>query len=262
MPTRKPARLSTLQKVGIYAGIISACAAIFGLWWKMQVESTSTHVQGPTTTGPVADGCAGINSGIINNIFNGQPPKQRSPSQVVATCENVMNAVFPSTGMIYVIHISEVEEPYNPVLGTISGKPGTEFSLGFNKPERCRFNNYSESPIFKPKVYFHAMFWNAVKNDPPGGGSHKGKMTLDTNWQLELPKIDAGKDDPFDLYLVNPTSQFAQIILAPKICLNDGVTLDMVQPSTTGMHFSPFVPAGQKRGEAPLDSYPSVGAQK
>jgi len=154
----------------------------------------------------------------------------------------VQAPIFSSDGKIYEVQINAIEAPYNPGMGRMSGgKPGAiaDLNLGINYLYRCRITNYASTPIFKASFSFRAIFWEAIKDEANAGGQHNGKMTLNTVWNFEIPKIEPGKDSPFDLYFFNMTSQFVQVLLPVQVILFDGQIANLVQPISYGMHFSP-----------------------
>ena len=216
----------------VFAGVV-AYAAIVNLG-----KPSGTSIQGPVSVGP---GSAAINAGTINNgpIYNGATPSRPEPRDIFANCEQVPSIDKSSDGVSHVIQLQAIAAPYNPGMHHVSG--GGNFHLGVNSLYRCRVTNYTSSPLFKPKLFFRAVFSEAVKDETNPNASHSGKTTLDTNWWFEIPKIDSGKDAPFDLYIFNMTQKYAQLFLVPKITLVGGETVDLIEPTTTGMHFSPYI---------------------
>jgi hypothetical protein len=98
-------------------------------------------------------------------------------------------------------------------------------------------------PLFNISVALHITFFETLPSDPSGSSFHSGAITLDRDGIIEIPKIDAGRDTPFLLYLMNGTPQLVMVELPINVSLPDGKLVSLTQPrwmrAPWGMHFSP-----------------------
>jgi hypothetical protein len=163
----------------------------------------------------------------------------RSAKKLFAQCDNAQPITFPADGRIYQIQINAIPGPYGGGIAVSTAPPGGPIDLGVRNTSRCQFTNYSDEPLFKVSVAFHMTFMEAIKDKVTPTSMQSGAVTLDRDWVVEIPKIDAGKDAPFTIYLFNMTSQFVRVTLPNKASLSNGESIDLIQPKSWGMHFAP-----------------------
>jgi hypothetical protein len=172
-----------------------------------------------------------------------------SDIKLFAQCDAVgPQILFPSDGRMYGVTLNAFPAPYGIGFGTQTGPPLSV--LNFSTPDdpiptiyKCEFINYNVDPLFNISVALHITFFETLADDPSRSSVHSGAITLDRDGIIEIPKIDAGRDTPFSLYITNGTPQLVTVTLPTNVSLSNGKLVSLTQPywmrAPWGMHFSP-----------------------
>ena len=230
------------------AFLLSAlCFAALGVLWGISADQypLSVRVIAAAVTPALAFGS------LVYVIAIASPSnivKQDNPLSVkiFAQCEPVGRPVVPPSGTISILQLNAIPaEQGGGGIGSGGGIAGTSIDFGVQTIYRCQITNYSNDPLFKVSLALHLKFSEAITNEENPKSFRSGKITIDRDWLIEIPKIDAGKDVPFIFYIVNASPQFVAVTLPNKIVLSSG-PIDLIQPTNTQMVFPPNPLIGKK----------------
>ena len=106
-------------------------------------------------------------------------------------------------------------------LSNYFGQPGTEWKWS-NKgnPEwayRCEVTNYATNVVLNVQMDLHVAFYEALADPDQPNVVRGGKVTVDRDWRVSIPKIDVGPDKRFVFYVWNCCVQcFVRVSIPSK----------------------------------------------
>ena len=185
--------------VFLIIGVIGFAAIVWSGWRSVSVQET------------IADGVEQIEIKLgINKAGNGQPEETRLYFQCEAS---LMPRTFPSSGEIWVYQplganaLEALTTFGGATLGKVFGQPQGEVKW-LNDPakiatgQKCQLFNYGNGPLFDVMITFDVVLREVVKHTD-GGGSNSGAILQSGKWNLDVPKIDEGRSNPFEFYFFN-----------------------------------------------------------
>ena len=134
----------------------------------------------------------------------------------------LLPSVVPPEGRIHVWATNEIPAANGGGgLEEHFAKPGSEWKWNNEKspPDwvyRCEVTNYASHVMLNVQFYMHVTFYQpALVPDNPKA-VRRGKVTVDRDWLIPIPKVDASSDRPFAFYIHNCCRQRLVEIKAPS----------------------------------------------
>jgi hypothetical protein len=143
----------------------------------------------------------------------------------------LMPAVVPPEGSIYVWITSDLpSESGGGGLANYFARPGTEWKWSnTGKPQwayRCEVTNYAAHVMLNVQMDWRITVREALAVPDQPNSMRGGKIILDRDWWILIPKIDAGPDKRFVFYIWNCCiERFVSVSAPPKATVElPGVT--------------------------------------
>lgn len=104
-----------------------------------------------------------------------------------------------------------------PALERRAGNPGSSVLVSPQPLETylCTITNHSGKTVTDVDLNFDVSFVE-VLDVPDQHAIKSGAVIKHTPWPLTIPKIDAGKDNAFELYLYNTSPNFVRFAISPQ----------------------------------------------
>jgi hypothetical protein len=108
-----------------------------------------------------------------------------------------------------------------------------------------RLTNYASATMFKVSVALHLVFQEALKREDNPKSKDSGKITLESDWVINIPKIDPGPDRTFTFYVMNTTGKFVTIyfpnqVLAQMAGSDEQQTVEIMKPTAEMNNLPPI----------------------
>lgn len=149
------------------------------------------------------------------------PPTSVSGDTLFIHCQiGVLPSVVPPEGRIYVWITNELPaDRGGGGLGEYFAKPGSEWSWANEKvPDwvyRCEVTNYASHVVLNVQLNMHVTFYEPAPVPDSPKSVRRGAVTVDRDWLIPIPKIDANSDRPFAFYIHNCCVRRLVAIKAP-----------------------------------------------
>lgn len=178
--------------------------------------------------------------------------RESEEPQLAVEWHMVYPATLPPEGRVAVLSLFELPSINGGGgLMEITGPPGGDFAgktpEGFPRNVRqYRITNYSPKPLFNVQIPLHLVFKEAVRRKGQPGATDSGKVVLEREWEITIPKIDPGGDKPFVFYAMNNGHCFASVAFptAATAQLAGANSRESIQIITPGPDFMFFPPMG------------------
>jgi hypothetical protein len=120
----------------------------------------------------------------------------------------LMPALVPPEGTIHVWITSDLpSESRGGGLANYFGRPGTEWkwsNTGIPQSVyRCEVTNYAAHVVLNVQMDWHVTFREALAVPDQPSSLRGGKVTVDRDWRISIPKIDVRPDKRFVFYIWN-----------------------------------------------------------
>jgi hypothetical protein len=120
----------------------------------------------------------------------------------------LMPALVPPEGTIHVWITSDLpSESGGGGLANYFGRPGTEWkwsNTGIPQSVyRCEVTNYAAHVVLNVQMDWHVTFREALAVPDQPSSLRGGKVTVDRDWRISIPKIDVRPDKRFVFYIWN-----------------------------------------------------------
>jgi hypothetical protein len=157
---------------------------------------------------------------VHNSIEKREAEEQQSSvlsRQLTVEWHMVYPAAIPPEGRAAVLELFELPQSNGGGgLGEISGKPGGDFAgktaEGFARTvKQYRITNYSPKTLFNVHIALHLVFKEAIRRKDQPNSMDSGKVVVDRDWGITIPKIDPGYDRAFVFYAMNSGNCFASV---------------------------------------------------
>jgi hypothetical protein len=159
-------------------------------------------------------------------------------------------AVLPPEGRATVLQLYETPQSVGgDGLGEVSGKPGSDFAgktaEGFPRQvKQYRITNYSPKPMFNVRISLHLVFQEAIRRKDQPNAMDSGKVVVDREWKILIPKVDPGDDKAFVFYAMNNGHCFVSVSFpstatAQLAGTNSRETVQLITPGPDLTSFSP-----------------------
>jgi hypothetical protein len=125
-------------------------------------------------------------------------------------------AKVPPSGRYYEVNLFGTE--HSGGLMEISAPPGSDIAklpswLLFKQAYECTITNYSTQPAHDIQFYMNVTYVEAHKDPNQQGAIRSGPVETTSSLLITLPKIDQGKDNPFQFYITNESAYYADVAL-------------------------------------------------
>ena len=154
----------------------------------------------------------------------------------------------PASGIYWMIQLqrlSGLDSGFG--VAQISGIPGHEsgWPNDLFPSYRCDITNYTNRDIANATIYVTASHWEAIKNS--NGSWQSGKFLGQQTHEARITLIDASKDKPWSLYIINMSGEFIELRIEDHAVVrfvgedkDAHAPLDQPKP-IMAMHFMPHV---------------------
>lgn len=147
-------------------------------------------------------------------------PRLGSDILFVDCQRGLMPALIPPEGIIHVWLTNEFPREFGGGgFSNYFGRPGTEWKWNDKgEPEwayRCEVTNYAPHVVLNVQMDWHVTFYEALAVPDKPSSLQGGKVTLDRDWRVSIPKIDVGPDKRFVFYVWNCCEQLFVRVSVP-----------------------------------------------
>jgi hypothetical protein len=98
-------------------------------------------------------------------------------------------------------------------MGQVSGAPGSVmFPPGHFQTYECKVTNYYKETVFDVSMELHVVQQEAVRDPQNKGAAQSGKVVLERDWLIPIPKIDPGPANAFVFYASNFLDRFSTVM--------------------------------------------------
>jgi hypothetical protein len=157
----------------------------------------------------------------------------------------------PSDGRVSVVSLFDVPEGQGDgSLGESSGEPGRVFTTpdadGMPMATlQYRLTNYASATMFNITIVLRLIFQEAIKRKDNPKSEDSGKITLERDWVINIPKIDSGPDRTFTFYVMNTTGKFVTVyfpnkVLAQMAGSGEQRTVELIKPTAEMNNLPPI----------------------
>jgi len=253
---KKMAKLTPLQKASAIAGIIAAVVGVLGVFkWNngQSVKSGTDNVQGNVraSRGSVSVG-HGSSVNIVSSIGNPEAERGGVRSEVSLFLEcnfGTFPTVISRSGKNYFMEIRGSSGEYGgDGLAYFFGPAGSTAGFGPGQlAYECNLINYGATPLFNVQVPLGLTFKEARTVPGQPNARQIGAIRSHREWPIVIPKIDAGRDNPFAFYIKSTSPDFVDVRLPQNVTLQQGgnqatITVRLILPLNPSFTVNPDVP--------------------